>query len=97
MKFKKSDFFIQMQDKSFQIRSGYTDSDNEYTFHKSANGWIGSDKESGSFIVWRETRKACAQFIEENLEKINKAREGEYYAASVDRMRKFLNDSAKSN
>lgn len=97
MKFKKTSFFIQMNDYKFEKREGYIDDSGQYTFHKSANGWIGSDNDSGASICWRKTRKACAEFIEEFKEKIELERGKEYVIQAKKRKEEFINSRRDSN
>lgn len=90
MKFKKKTFFIAMRDGTFEEREGYSDEFNEFTFHKSAKGWAASDRETGAIIIWRKTRKECAAFIEDNLNKIEEARNSEANIEARKRMSDFI-------
>ena len=92
MKFKKAEFFIQKKDFSFEKRQGYFDTSLEFSFHKSANGWMVSDVATGAGIVWRKTRKACAEFVENNYSDIVKARENENNIEARQRKEAFIEE-----
>lgn len=92
MKFKKATFFIQKKDHSFESREGYFDEHSEFSFHKLANGWMASDVATGAGIVWRKTRKACAEFIENNYTDIVNARESKSNVEARQRKEAFIEE-----
>lgn len=77
MKFHKGAFKIQMNERlDHEIRdvSGWIDETGAYGFHKNGNHWVATDIASGTLIVSALTRKACVKWIDENQERIIKAK-----------------------
>lgn len=77
MKFHKGVFKIQMNERlNYEIKdvSGWIDETGGYGFHKNGNHWVATDIASGLLIVSTPTRKACAEWIDENQERIIKAK-----------------------
>lgn len=86
MKFIKSSFKIQMDEKHefiIESRDGWIDESRTFGFYKFQGGWIATDLKSGSSIIWKKTRKACAQWIEENNFLFNKIFSSDGYKKSV--------------
>jgi hypothetical protein len=86
MRFIKASFKIQMNEKhgfAIEDRDGWIDESKTFGFYKSQGGWIATDLKSGSSIVWRKTRKACAQWIEENEQILNETFSSDGYNKSV--------------
>lgn len=78
MKFHKGAFKIQMNERlDYEIRdvSGWIDETGAYGFHKNGNHWVATDIASGVLIVSAPTRKACVEWIDENQERIVKAKD----------------------
>lgn len=78
MKFHKGVFKIQMNERlNYEIRdvSGWIDETGDYGFHKNGKHWVATDIASGVLIVSAPTRKACVEWIDENQERIIKAKE----------------------
>lgn len=78
MKFHKGAFKIQMNERlNYEIRdvSGWINETGTYGFHKNGNHWVATDIASGILIVSASTRKACVEWIDENQERIIKAKE----------------------
>ena len=92
MKFKTGEFFIQKKDFSFEKKKGYFDDSFEFSFHKSFRGWVVSDVATGAAIVWKETRKACAEFVENNYSSIEKARNNQTNIEARKRMERFIEE-----
>ena len=91
MKFTKGSFYIQQipeAENKFELRSGWISGD--YGFYKSGKIWSATDIASGMLIYRATTRRECVEFIENNVDKIEKAKTQEKYIAAINDMLKFL-------
>lgn len=87
MKFHKSVFVIQMNPGygTVECVCGWVDESNTYGFYKSfRNMWRAVDLMSGTLITVQPTRKVCAEWIEENIERISEVKERQAYRIKVD-------------
>ena len=98
MKFHKGAFKIQMNERlNYEIKdvSGWIDETGDYGFHKKGNHWVATDIASGLLIVSAPTRKACAEWIDENQEKIIKVKEMRKYKINRGRFVQKLKGEGK--
>lgn len=92
MKFKKGSFYIQLIPNAktqFVLANGWISDDGQFGFSKHKNFWIATDIASGMKIYECETRKECAEAIEQNIDLINIARTYKTTRDAVEAMRKF--------
>ena len=87
MKFHKDCFPIQGQynlPERIKVVEGWVEETNTYGFYKWGKVWKATDLMSGTLIITMPTRKACVEWIEENLERIEKTKETQSYRIKVD-------------
>lgn len=94
MKFKRATFFIQTitADKDtydFHERLGWVDISNTFGFYLNpkTKKWVATDLTTGSWICKEKTRRECAEWIEANMEAIEKARRLPVNIAAAERMK----------
>ena len=87
MKFHKGCFPIQghhYMPERIKVVEGWIEESNTYGFYKYGKVWKATDLMSGTLIITLPTRKACVEWIEENSERIEKAKETQNYRIKVD-------------
>lgn len=87
MKFRKACFPIQghhNMSERIKVVEGWIEESNTYGFYKYGKVWKTTDLMSGTLIITLFTRKACAEWIEENSERIKKIKETQDYRIKVD-------------
>ena len=91
MKFHKGTFLVQCidtLDHGTEERTGWIDETNTYGFSKNQKDrWSATDMESGTLICTFDTRKACAEWIEKNADKIAERRTTDEYVAMVEKFK----------
>ena len=75
----------------YEVITGWTDETYSFGFHKASNGktWIATDLNSGLRITKKLTRKECAEWITENMDKITAAKQGEQYKIYAEEFKKL--------
>lgn len=95
MKFHKSCFPIQghhYMPEKIKVVEGWIEESNTYGFYKYGKVWKATDLMSGTLIITLPTRKACGEWIEENLTRIEEAKKTQKYRIKVDNFKLLIKE-----
>lgn len=95
MTFHKGTFVIQMNELygTVECACGWIDDTNTYGFYKSfRNMWRATDLLSGTLITVQPTRKACAEWIRDNADRIAEAKSKETYRKKVEDFERLIRE-----
>lgn len=95
MKFKKSNFAIQLNEniKDVAVVEGYIEETNTYGFYKHNKFWRATDLVSGSLVCCCPTRKECVAWVEENANRIAAIKKTQKYKLKVESFRELLKEA----
>lgn len=95
MKFRKSNFVIQNipdAPEPVQVVSGWIEESNTFGFFKYRNYWKATDLLSGTLVTAQPTRKACADWVIDNITKIEGAKADPAYRSKVEGFRQKIKE-----
>lgn len=93
MKFRKGTFVIQNipnAPEPAQVVCGWIEESNTFGFFKYRDYWKATDLMSGTLVTVQPTRKACAEWIIENIAEIERAKADPKYRTKVETFRQKI-------
>lgn len=97
MRFHRGSFYIHKVNDELELKTHWLNEDETIGFHKicrksgTTYAWRATDTKSGLAIVTAPTRKACVEWIEQNIDKIEAKRATKEYGEYV----KFMERTVK--
>lgn len=98
MKFRKANFVIQNipgAPAPVDVVCGWVEESNTFGFHKYRNDWRATDLMSGTLVTTQSTRKACADWIIENIKEIERIKSTSGYYKKIEGLRQKIKAELK--